>query len=145
MSETTHNHGHDDHDAHHIVPLPIYFAIFGALMVGTALTVWVAYFDLGVFNIYVALAIAVTKATLVLLFFMHVKYSSKLVQLASVMGFIWLAIFLAFTFADLNTRKLQPLDGWAPQPMEEYAVDGEGAAHGAGHGDSADHGDGGGH
>jgi len=136
MSETTQDHGHD-HDAHHIVPLPIYFAIFGALMIGTLVTILIAYVDLGVFNIYVALAIAVTKASLVLLFFMHVKYSSKLVQLASVMGFIWLGIFLAFTFADLNTRDWQPLEGWAPQPVNEYDVDG--SAHGGGHGEAAEH------
>lgn len=134
MSENTHN----GHDEHHIVPLTTYFAIFGALMVGTAVTVGIAFVDLGALNIYVALAIAVTKASLVVLYFMHVKYSSKLVQLASVMGFIWLGIFLAFTFADLNTRDWQPLNGWAPQPVDEYAVDPDAAAHGGGHGEAAD-------
>jgi len=138
MSDTTQNHGHADHDDHHIVPLSVYITIFLALMVGTALTVWVAFIDLGELNIYLALAIAVTKASLVLWYFMHVKYSSKLVQLASVMGFIWLGIFLSFTFADLNTRDWQPLEGWAPQPVNEYDVDGA-AAHGGGHGEAAEH------
>jgi cytochrome c oxidase subunit 4 len=94
----------------HVVPLKIYFAIFGALMVLTALTVWIAFIDLGVLNTFVALAIAVTKATLVVLFFMHVKYSSKLTWLVVASGFVFLAIMVAFTMADIVSR------GWLGTP-----------------------------
>jgi cytochrome c oxidase subunit 4 len=65
----------------HVSPKSTYYAIFGALMVFTAITVGVAFVNLGAFNFPVALAIALTKATLVILFFMHAKYSSRLTKL----------------------------------------------------------------
>ena len=98
------------HSSDHVVPLKIYFAIFAALMVLTAATVWVAFIDLGTLNTFVALAIAVTKATLVILFFMHVKYSSKLTWLVVASGFVFLAIMLAFTMSDFVSR------GWLGTP-----------------------------
>ena len=88
----------------HVSPVRTYIAIFLALMVFTALTAWVAFQDLGVLNNVVALTIAVVKMTLVILFFMHVKYSSPLTKLVVVSGFLWLLILLAFTFADYGTR-----------------------------------------
>lgn len=94
----------------HVVSLKLYFAIFGALMVLTALTVWVAFIDLGAMNTVVALAVAVTKATLVILFFMHVKYSTRLTWLVVASGFFFLAIMLAFTMADMVSR------GWLGTP-----------------------------
>jgi cytochrome c oxidase subunit 4 len=96
--------------SHHVVPLKIYFAIFAALMVLTASTVWVAFIDLGALNTFVALGIAVTKAALVILFFMHVKYSSKLTWLVVASGFVFLAILLAFTMSDIVSR------GWLGTP-----------------------------
>ena len=88
----------------HIVPTRVYYLIFAALMVGTAITVGVAFVDLGPFNAVVALTIAVLKATLVVLFFMHVRYSTKLTW-AVVMGSVfWLAILLGLTFSDYLTR-----------------------------------------
>jgi cytochrome c oxidase subunit 4 len=88
----------------HIVPTRVYYLIFAALMVGTAITVGVAFVDLGPFNAVVALTIAVLKATLVVLFFMHVRYSTRLTW-AVVMGSVfWLAILLALTFSDYLTR-----------------------------------------
>lgn len=120
---------HEGESHHHIVSVSVYLAIFAALLVGTALTVWVAYFDLGAFNIVVALAIAVTKASLVVLYFMHVKYSSKLVQLAACTGFIWLAIMIGFTFSDVFTRDWQPAEGFAPQPIQEFEASGEDGHH----------------
>ncbi len=89
---------------HHIVPLRVYFAIFTALLVLTGVTVWVAFLDLGALNTPVALAIAVTKATLVILYFMHVRYSSKLTQLVVVAGFTFFAILVVFLMADPLTR-----------------------------------------
>lgn len=73
-------------------------------MVGTALTVWVAFKDLGPFNSLVAMAIAITKASLVILYFMHVKYSPKLTKLVVVASVFWLAILLIMTMGDYMTR-----------------------------------------
>lgn len=95
------------HAAHgHIVPLSVYYTIFAALMIGTAITVGVAFIDLGAFNTVVALAIACTKATLVVLYFMHVKYSSKLTWAVVGSSVFWLIILLALTFNDYLTRHL---------------------------------------
>ncbi|HWO01117.1 MAG TPA: cytochrome C oxidase subunit IV family protein [Blastocatellia bacterium] len=88
----------------HVVSKKTYFLIFGALMVLTTLTVFIANFDLGPLNVIVALSIAVLKATLVVLYFMHVRYSSKLTWVFVGAGFFWLAILIAFTFSDFATR-----------------------------------------
>jgi len=93
----------------HVVSRKIYFFIFGALMVGTALTVWVANYDLGRWNAVVALTIAVVKATLVVLYFMHVRYSSKLTWVFVCAGIIWLIILFAFTLSDYLTRTWVPI------------------------------------
>jgi len=92
----------------HIVPKRIYFLIFGALMVFTAATVIVAQYDLGRWNAIVAMTIAVLKATLVVLYFMHVRYSSRLTWVFVGAGFFWLAIMVALTLSDYMTR------GWLP-------------------------------
>ena len=95
------DHGHTHG---HISPISVYLAIFGALMVGTGLTVFAAFIDLGVFNFTVALTIAVVKATLVILFFMHVKYSSRLVQLSVIAAFLWLVLLISGALADYVSR-----------------------------------------
>ena len=97
----------------HIVSRRIYFAIFGVLMVFTGVTVWVANFDLpGPLNAIVALSIAVFKATLVVLYFMHVRYSSKLTWVFVCAGLIWLLILFAFTLSDYLTRGWVPIATW---------------------------------
>jgi len=88
----------------HIVSPKIYFAIFAALMAGTGITVWAAFQNFGKFNIVIALAIATIKATLVVLYFMHARYSPKRTQLVIVCSVFWLAIMLALTLADYDTR-----------------------------------------
>ncbi len=88
----------------HVSPLKIYYAVFGALMVLTMVTVLVAYVDLGEFNKVVALGIASFKATLVVLYFMHVKYASRLTKLVVVSGFFFLAILLSLTMVDYGSR-----------------------------------------
>jgi cytochrome c oxidase subunit 4 len=92
----------------HIVSKKVYFVIFGALMVLTALTVWVANIDLGSekINTVVALAIAVTKAMLVVLYFMHVRYSSRLTWVVVAGGFLWLLIMVGLTLSDYLSRGL---------------------------------------
>ena len=88
----------------HIVPRRTYYVIFLVLMICTALTVGVAYLDLGALNTIVALTIAVFKATLVVLFFMHVKYSTRLTWAVVVGSVFWLGILLALTLGDYLTR-----------------------------------------
>jgi cytochrome c oxidase subunit 4 len=88
----------------HIVPKKTYYLIFSALLVGTALTIVFAFINLHNFNIVAALAIAGIKASLVIFFFMHVKYSSRLTKLWVAIGFIWLFILLSITMTDYLTR-----------------------------------------
>ena len=90
--------------SHHGPTIGVYVAVFSLLLVGTAGTVAAAFVDLGLFNNVVMLGIAITKATLVVLFFMHVRYGPRLVWVLSSAGFAWLAVLLAFTIADYVTR-----------------------------------------
>jgi cytochrome c oxidase subunit 4 len=97
--------------AGHISPKSTYYAIFGALMLGTALTVIAAFIDLPAnLNFPVALAIAIIKATLVILFFMHVKYGSRMTKLAVMTAFFFLGIMLTLTMSDYLSR------GWFTAP-----------------------------
>ena len=88
----------------HIVPRTTYFAVFGALIVLTAVTVIAANFDFGRMNDVVAMTIAVTKMMLVLLFFMHVRYSSRLIWVVVAGMFFWLVILLTLTLTDYSSR-----------------------------------------
>ncbi len=89
----------------HIVQLKVYVTIFSALLVGTALTVWAGLHDFpGQWNVIIALTIAVVKATLVVLYFMHVRYSSRLIWVVFTSALFWLAILFALTFSDYWTR-----------------------------------------
>lgn len=94
---------HEEH-AHHIVSPVVYLTILFALLVGTALTIWASYVDLGVWNPIIALAIACTKATLVVLFFMHVKYSSRLTMLTVGAGVFMFLTLISMTLADYISR-----------------------------------------
>jgi cytochrome c oxidase subunit IV len=96
----------------HVTSRKIYFAVFGALMVLTFLTVFAARLDLGWANDVVALTIAVTKALLVLWFFMHLRYSTRVTVLTALAGFFWLAILIFLTMNDYATREsLFPFPG----------------------------------
>jgi cytochrome c oxidase subunit IV len=88
----------------HIVSPKIYYVIFISLAVLTVVTWSVAKLDLGKMNAVVALTIAVIKATLVVLYFMHVRYSSRLTWVFVCAGFFWLAIMVALTLGDYMTR-----------------------------------------
>jgi cytochrome c oxidase subunit 4 len=94
----------------HVSPKSTYFAIFGALMVLTAVTVAAAFINLGSLNFPVALSIAIIKATLVILFFMHVKYSSRLTKMIVGMAFFFLFIMFGLTMTDYLSR------GWFTSP-----------------------------
>jgi cytochrome c oxidase subunit IV len=101
----------------HIVPKKVYILVFAILIAFTALTTAVAYIDLGPFNTVVALAIAVCKASLVVLFFMHMKYTPGMTRIVLAAAVCWLAILLALTLSDSNTRHWLP----APQGWESSA------------------------
>jgi cytochrome c oxidase subunit 4 len=95
---------HEHAPTHHVTPLPIYFGVFFALMIFTILTVWISTINLGILNTPVALGIAVVKATLVILFFMHVIHSTRLTWVVILASFLWLAMLFVLTFADYLTR-----------------------------------------
>lgn len=91
----------------HVLPLRIYLGVFFALLVFTGTTVAVAFVDLGLLNNVVALGIAVIKATLVILFFMHVRWASRLTWVVAMAGFFWLLLLFAIV-GDYMSR------GWVP-------------------------------
>lgn len=88
----------------HVAPLKLYYGIFGILMVGTVLTVVVAFYDLGPLNNLVMLTIACVKAMFVVLYFMHVRWSSRLTWVVAASGFFWLLIMFSFTMMDYLSR-----------------------------------------
>lgn len=105
-SADVHGHGHD-----HVVPISLYLKVFAALMVLLILTLVVAMFALpGPGNIIVAMSVAVIKATLIILYFMHIRWSSRINWLFAGSGLLWLGILFALTFSDYFSR------GWMPQP-----------------------------
>ena len=111
MADHTAAHAADPAHAHlHIAPPKMYIGIFLALMAGTALTVGAAYIDLGFFNTAVALAIAVTKASLVVLYFMHVRWASRLTWVIVIGSLFWLMLMFAIGMTDYLSR------GWMGVP-----------------------------
>ncbi len=106
-------HGHqpkkqDPHDVHdtldHIVSPRIYVIVGTTLLILTGITVWASFLELYVFNAVVALFIAVVKATIVVLFFMHVKYSSRLTKLTVAGGLFTFLVLVGMTLADYFSR-----------------------------------------
>lgn len=93
-----------EHAEHHIVQPITYIAVFGTLLVGTILTVLAADFDLGVMNPVIALGIASFKAVIVILFFMHVKYQSRLIKMTVGAGFFTFLVLITMTLSDYISR-----------------------------------------
>jgi cytochrome c oxidase subunit 4 len=104
-----HAHADQSHGAGHISPIGLYVTIFLSLMVLTAATVGAAYIDLGQFNFLVAMIIAVFKASLVVWFFMHVKYQSSLTKLTLATGIFFLAILLGMMLIDYTSKSFTPM------------------------------------
>jgi cytochrome c oxidase subunit 4 len=100
----------------HISPKSVYYTIFIALMVLTAITVGVAFVPLGALNFPVAISIAITKATLVVLYFMHVKYSSRLTKMIVGMALFFLLTMFGLTLTDYLSR------GWFTSPTGSAAA-----------------------
>lgn len=90
--------------ANHILPLKTYYLVAAALMILLVVTVGVALIHLGPFNVLVAMAIAVTKALLVVLYFMHVKYNSRLIWVFASGGVLWFLIMVILTMGDFIAR-----------------------------------------
>jgi cytochrome c oxidase subunit IV len=88
----------------HVLPRRVYYAVFSALLVLTALTVFAARLDLGPMNSVVALGIAVVKASLVVLYFMHVRYGSRLVWVVLGASILWLFLLISITLGDYMSR-----------------------------------------
>jgi len=91
----------------HVVPASLYVGIWATLMVLTLTTVLASFAELGLFNIVVALVIATIKGSLVVLFFMHLRYSPKLTMVAVIAAVFWLFIMFSLTMTDYLSR------GWA--------------------------------
>ena len=113
MAENYTHHDSDNHgehpQEHHIVGLPLYFKVFAILFLGTIITYYVALYDFDSIlfsgaNTLFALLIAFIKMICVVLFFMHVYWSSRLIWMTAIAGFFWLAIMFAFTMQDYLTR-----------------------------------------
>jgi cytochrome c oxidase subunit 4 len=98
--------------AGHVAPKSLYYSVFGALVIGTILTYAVARIDLGAMNNVAMLLIAIAKASLVVLFFMHVRWSTRLTWLVVFAGVFWLLILLTITMSDFATR------GWIPGSLK---------------------------
>src|ERR1700744_2017945 len=100
--------GHNEE--HHIVPKRVYFLVFATLSAMTWGTAWVSTVDLGRLNVFVALSIAMFKASLVILFFMHGKYRTRLTKMIVMAGLYWLLLLLFIAMMDIWTR------GWMGVP-----------------------------
>jgi cytochrome c oxidase subunit 4 len=109
--EVSHDQAHDprnvtnpEHGEHHLVTPVQYAMVFAALLIGTALTVVAAYIPMGPFNPVVAVGIACTKAVFVILFFMHVKYQSRLIKMTVGLGFLTFIVLVMMTLLDYFSR-----------------------------------------
>ena len=105
--------------AEHVSSRKTYVLIFLTLLALTGLTVWVAQFNLGAMSDVVALAIAAAKALLVILFFMHVKESSRLTKLVVAAGFFWLALFVGLILTDYLSRS--EINAYRGVPRSNFA------------------------
>ena len=94
-------------NGHHILPFKLYVKIFLFLLALTIITVWVAQFDFGSLNTLIAMLVATLKATLVALYFMHLKYDDKMNTVCLLTGVFFLIVMFAFIAIDVYTRVLQ--------------------------------------
>lgn len=112
---TGHTHDHADHASHvHVVPAPVLLAVWGALMVLTAVTVAATWVDLGKMNLVVALAIATVKAALVLLYFMHMRYDRPFNAIVFVGALAFVALFVVISLLDTTAYRPEMIPDYAP-------------------------------
>ncbi|HEY5565051.1 MAG TPA: cytochrome C oxidase subunit IV family protein [Rhodothermia bacterium] len=115
-------HGH----GHHIIPLKVYWAVFGTLIFFTVVTVLSAYVDLGGLNVPLVLAIAGAKATLVVMFFMALKYDKKVNLMIFSIGLLFVLVFIGFVLLDTQYRgEFDPIQKGtvAEQQVSERALE----------------------
>ena len=114
--QESHDHAHD------ALPLPLYYKVFGALIVLTVLTVAVSYMGLGAASIYVAIFVALIKSGLVVGYFMHLKYDDRLFSVVGVVVVLFVITFFGLTFADIATRDaINP--EWGNEAYQEMRID----------------------
>jgi cytochrome c oxidase subunit 4 len=123
-AETGHSggHGHHDKPEHHphVLPLSIYFAVFGALIVFTGITVAVSYVDFGAANLVIAVAVATMKASMVSMIFMHLWWDKKFNAVAFLSSLVFLGVFIGLTMVDTETRgRAEPMEGLHPADMAQ--------------------------
>lgn len=110
-----HSHGEHDDDEPHILPLKLYLGVWGTLVMLTAITVFVSRFDFGAWNTVVAMVVATIKATLVGMYFMHLRYDNKFNAVVFLAGLLFVSIFFFPVLTDLRTRgDLDPLRNQGP-------------------------------
>ncbi|MCE9499975.1 MAG: cytochrome C oxidase subunit IV family protein [Leptospira sp.] len=95
---------HKENNPHHIIPIQTYLAVFGLLILGTIITVWVAEYDFGKWNTVIAMIVASVKATFVMLYFMHLKYDNMMNRVIFGTAFFFLLVLFAFSAVDIYTR-----------------------------------------
>jgi len=108
------SHASHDHASGHVVPLWLLFAVLGVLLALTWMTVAATWFDLGKLNIYVAMVIAGVKATLVALYFMHLRWDRPFNGLVLLVSLILLVLFLGFAMRDGKAYDPSRIPGYAP-------------------------------
>ncbi len=100
---------------HHVMPIRVYLTIIAILMALTVATVWVAFLDFGYLNTVIAVGIAVIKALLVVMYFMHLKYAAPITRLFAGAGAVFFVILIAITLSDYRSRDWFPF----PEPWEQ--------------------------
>lgn len=116
MKMTEEKHNEPEHAAHgpHVMPLWLLFAVFGALIALTIVTVAAARVDLGALNMAVALGIAATKAALVALYFMHLRYERSFLGFVFMAALFFVALFIGITMIDSVQYSRDLIPGYAP-------------------------------
>ena len=110
----------------HVLPARTYLLVWAALLALTAVTVGVSYVDFGGWNLVISLSVATTKAALVAAVFMHLAYGRKFNAVVFALSLVFLAIMLAFTFADTATRGIaDPIEGLRPNDFTAPFVNGK--------------------
>ena len=100
-----HTHGHDEGHGTHIVPIPVYLVVFASLMVLLVITLVAAHYDLDGWNIVIAVTIAVVKAAIIVLYFMHLRWSTSLVRVFAGAALFWLWILFVLVLCDYFSRQ----------------------------------------
>ncbi len=120
------HHNKEHAISHHIIPPRVYYGIFAVLMLLLGLTVVVAFIDIGPLSIVAALSIAVIKALLIALYFMHIRYSSRLTQVFAMAALLWLTILISLTVSDYLARGEEwhqmPIDREGQVQLREYGA-----------------------